>query len=121
MKCQLLLSSTNHHLFSSFWPIWTILAWADRPVRFSFSGLREKRKKYSIGKLGCARVRAESGTQGQLKGHGAVLSAELFINSNFLPGYLLRKGEKSGLVLGSGEKNNLQLTFFPKGQRRPER
>ena len=41
--------------FRPFWPIWPILAWADRPVYTSFSDLREKRKRYLIGKLGYAR------------------------------------------------------------------
>ena len=46
--------------FCPFWPIWPILAWADRPVCSSLIGLREERKKYSIGKLGYARVCAKS-------------------------------------------------------------
>ena len=71
MKCQLSLNSTNHLLFSPFRPIWPVLAWAYRLVCTSLSGLREERKKYSIGKLGYTSVCAESGTQRQLKWHGA--------------------------------------------------
>ena len=58
-------------IFCTFWPIWLVLAWADRPVCTSPSGLQEERKKYSIGKLGYASVRAECGTQRQLNWHGA--------------------------------------------------
>ena len=49
-----------------FRPIWPSLALADQPLCTSLSGLREE-LKYSIGKLGYASVRAESGTQRQLK------------------------------------------------------
>ena len=45
--------------FRPFRPIQPILAWADWTVCASLSGLWEKRKKYSIGKLGYASVRAE--------------------------------------------------------------
>ena len=45
--------------FRPFRPIQPILAWADWTVCASLSGLWEKRKKYSIGKLGYTSVRAE--------------------------------------------------------------
>ena len=56
----------------SFQPIWPIFAWADLLVFTSLSGLREERNKYSIAQLGYMSIRAESGTQQQLKWHRAV-------------------------------------------------
>ena len=62
--------------FRPFWPIWPILAWADRPDYTYLSGLREERKKYSIGKLGYTSVSVESKTQRHLKWHGPGITSE---------------------------------------------
>ena len=118
MKCQLLMSSRNHLLFSLFRPIQPILAWVDWPVCASLSGFIGEKKKVLDRQAGLRECECRNFQKMELNdswsGTGLTPGLEETFFSSFLGGNKSSRQESEANRFVSLRKDDFQGVFHRK-------